>query len=136
LNEGKRATRVIRGDEVSDVFQITLGKRTEEEPHSSPAAALPGQLAILPFQASQDRVCRLSGATLDTRANFAAKRFELGLAQQFLFLQQPKRVSNDLACAGIASAFDLALDELLEVIANGIAGWHVTDILSIFSTSC
>ncbi len=41
-----------------------------------------------------------------------------------MFFKQAQAVADDFAGAGITSAFELVLNEMLEMFADNVARWH------------
>jgi hypothetical protein len=53
-----------------------------------------------------------------------AKLHDPNLAQLLLFLKEAQALADDFAGAGIATPFELMFDEMLEMFADNVAGWH------------
>jgi len=56
--------------------------------------------------------------------NLLPQRLKLDLAQVSPFFHQTQGITDTLAGAAVAPAFQLSLDELLKGFDDGLIGWH------------
>jgi hypothetical protein len=76
---------------------------------------------IVRFEAGKNFICRNAGAAFHAFPNFLAVFLKLDLAQPLPTFHQAQRLAHNFAGAGVAPGFDLATDELLEMVADGMA---------------
>lgn len=122
-DERDGAPGTVERDVVTDLFEVGLGLRRDIGTHR--LFPLLGGLGVFALKAIEDLGGRLRLPALPAFFDLTAQSIERSPLSLLLLLEQAQRITQDFACAGVTAAVDLVPYEPLEVLAEGIAGWHV-----------